>query len=271
MTGVQAVTLQTWVNRKLITEAAGNPGAGQRRLYSPVAVIAIRLMIELSAYNVAPSAAQRFIDWIIGNLIRRGRHWFSRNYLVKLRPAAGEEIVVSGVTLEGLAVEEDRRDPSKVTLLDILRPHHGIERGLLGQMERRALYARKSIQIILVGEIIQDTLDLLARLAAGDDLSQDPAREEFERQWEAFDRELGVQAERLSRFTEEQILEILKQDIGGRGPDDWFGAPGPETAELCKEHGIEEGDLIEWRYKYHLALKKAYELGKLGKNGEQAE
>ena len=191
VTGVQAVTLQTWVNRKLITQAAGNPGAGQRRLYSPVAVIAIRLMIELSAYNVAPSAAQRFIDWIIENLVRRERDWYGRNYFVKLRPAAGA-IVVSGVTLEGLAVEEDRRDPSKVTLLGILRPHHGMERGLLGQMERRTLYARKSMQIILVGEIIQDTLDLLARLAAGDDLTHDPLREEFDRaldQWGALEAE----------------------------------------------------------------------------------
>ncbi len=224
-------------------------------------------MIELSAYNVAPSAAQRFIDWIIENLVRRGRHWFGRSYLVKLRPAA-RETELSGVTLEGLVVEDETRDPTKVTLHNMLRPDYGMNRGLLGQMNRRTLYARKSILVILVGEIIQDTLDLLARLAAGDDLSQDPAREEFERQLEAFDRELGVQAERLSRFTEEQILEILKQDMCGRGPDDWFGAPGSETAELCKEHGIEEGDLIEWRYKYHLALTKA--LGKLGKNEEQA-
>ncbi len=42
-----------------------------------------------------------------------------------------------------------------------------------------------------------------------------------------------------SRFSEEQIIAILKQHEGG-----------VKTAELCKQHGISEATFYAWRAKY---------------------
>ena len=42
-----------------------------------------------------------------------------------------------------------------------------------------------------------------------------------------------------SRYTEEQIIEILKQHEAG-----------VKTADLCREHGISEATFYNWKAKY---------------------
>ena len=42
-----------------------------------------------------------------------------------------------------------------------------------------------------------------------------------------------------SRFTEEQIIGVLKQHEAG-----------VKTAELCREHGISDGTFYGWKAKY---------------------
>jgi putative transposase len=41
------------------------------------------------------------------------------------------------------------------------------------------------------------------------------------------------------RFTEEQIIAVLKQ-----------AETGAKTAELCRQHGISEGTFYNWKAKY---------------------
>ncbi len=41
-----------------------------------------------------------------------------------------------------------------------------------------------------------------------------------------------------SRFTEEQIIEVLK------------GEPGAMTADLCRKHGISEATFYNWKSKF---------------------
>ena len=52
------------------------------------------------------------------------------------------------------------------------------------------------------------------------------------------------------RYSEEQILRVLKELEGGKG-----------VAEVCREHGISEPTLYRWRTKY--AGLEASELGRL--------
>lgn len=42
-----------------------------------------------------------------------------------------------------------------------------------------------------------------------------------------------------SRFTEEQIVGILKEQEGGQ-----------RTADVCRRHGISEGTFYKWKAKY---------------------
>jgi putative transposase len=42
-----------------------------------------------------------------------------------------------------------------------------------------------------------------------------------------------------SRFTEEQIIKVLKQAEGGT-----------PTAELCRQHGISKGTFFAWKAKF---------------------
>lgn len=42
-----------------------------------------------------------------------------------------------------------------------------------------------------------------------------------------------------SRFTEEQIVGILKEQEGGQ-----------RTADVCRKHGISEGTFYKWKAKY---------------------
>ena len=42
-----------------------------------------------------------------------------------------------------------------------------------------------------------------------------------------------------SRFTEEQIIGILKEQEGGQ-----------RTADVCRRHGISEGTFYKWKAKY---------------------
>ena len=44
---------------------------------------------------------------------------------------------------------------------------------------------------------------------------------------------------RRSRFTEEQIIAILKESQAGLG-----------TAELCRKHGISDATFYKWRSRY---------------------
>ncbi|MFT6406353.1 MAG: putative transposase [Marinomonas primoryensis] len=44
---------------------------------------------------------------------------------------------------------------------------------------------------------------------------------------------------KASRFTDSQIMAILKQNEGG-----------VSVAELCREHGISQATLYKWRSKY---------------------
>ena len=44
---------------------------------------------------------------------------------------------------------------------------------------------------------------------------------------------------RRSRFTEEQIIAILKEHAAGLG-----------TAELCRKHGISDATFYKWRSRY---------------------
>ena len=43
-----------------------------------------------------------------------------------------------------------------------------------------------------------------------------------------------------SRFSEEQIIGILKESDAGR-----------KTEELCRQYGISKGTFYEWRKKFH--------------------
>lgn len=44
---------------------------------------------------------------------------------------------------------------------------------------------------------------------------------------------------KLSRFTEEQIIGILKEQESGQ-----------RTADVCRRHGVSEGTFYKWKAKY---------------------
>ena len=48
-----------------------------------------------------------------------------------------------------------------------------------------------------------------------------------------------------SRFSEEQIIGILKESEAGRKTEE-----GRKTDELCRTHGISKWTFYEWRKKY---------------------
>ncbi len=58
---------------------------------------------------------------------------------------------------------------------------------------------------------------------------------------------------RKSRFSEQQIIGILKEHQAGRG-----------VAELCRKYGISDATLYKWRSKYGgLEVSEAKRLGNL--------
>jgi putative transposase len=64
-----------------------------------------------------------------------------------------------------------------------------------------------------------------------------------------------------SRFTEEQIVAILKQSDAGM-----------KTAEVCRQNGVSEATFYKWKAKYGgLGTKRRTEVEATGRGEQQAE
>ena len=62
-----------------------------------------------------------------------------------------------------------------------------------------------------------------------------------------------------SKFTEEQIINILKESEAGK-----------KTADICRDHGISSWTFYEWRKKYKgMTVSDAKKLRKLEKENAQ--
>ncbi len=56
-TGLPAKTLQNYIDRKIFTVYASNPGKGQRRLYSAADIVLLAGMKAVSGFGIPPTAA----------------------------------------------------------------------------------------------------------------------------------------------------------------------------------------------------------------------
>ena len=74
VTGVSAVTLQTWVNRRLIELAEQHPGTGRRRRYRLVDVARLAIMQQLTALHIGPSTAKAIAEEVTEGMAS-GRTW----------------------------------------------------------------------------------------------------------------------------------------------------------------------------------------------------
>ena len=65
VTGLTAGTLQNWANRRIVKLSVQNPGRQARRLYSPLDMMKLLTVAELSRFGVSAAKAAEFAETVV--------------------------------------------------------------------------------------------------------------------------------------------------------------------------------------------------------------
>lgn len=174
-TGMEVATLQTWVNRRVVTPASGlNPGQGAKRLYSAYDAVWLALLNDLTTRGVPISVATQLCGHGDFRPNGAGEYSFTAKLMEPLGPGQGH---VQRAIAHTLRKDEETGEAVMVTVTDETRelmkqggrvPHFGGTRRVPLADFMLEFSERGGIGVwIAPGPIARKVMDRLNEIAKG--------------------------------------------------------------------------------------------------------